>query len=65
MKLTYKSARVNVGLTQRQAAERLGVSVVTLSNWENYLTSPNIKKAHEIAELYKISIDDLIFSQKD
>ncbi len=65
MRMTYKSARVNAGLTQQEAADILGVSVVTLSKWENYITSPNVNKAHELANLYGVSIDNLIFSQSN
>ena len=33
-----KQARINADLTQEQAAEALGVSRQTISNWENDLS---------------------------
>lgn len=46
-------------LTQEQLSERLGVTRQTLSNWENNTTNPDIMQAKNIAELFKISLDDL------
>jgi DNA-binding XRE family transcriptional regulator len=34
MRITMKSARVNAGLTQRETAEKLGVTPVTYYYWE-------------------------------
>ena len=34
MPITLKSARVNKGLTQAQAAKEIGITVDTLSNYE-------------------------------
>lgn len=33
-KMTLKAARINRNLTAKEAAEKLGISVETLSNWE-------------------------------
>lgn len=61
MKITLKAARVNAGLTQKEAAEKLGVSNVTVCNWENGLSVPNIQQVLKICELYKVDLDNLIF----
>jgi len=34
-KITLKAARVNAGLTQTEAAEKIGVSATTIQNWES------------------------------
>lgn len=39
-KITLKAARVNAKLSQAQAAEKLGVSEVTIRNWEKGVTFP-------------------------
>lgn len=59
--MTLKAARVNVGLTQVQAAEKLGVSLSTLQNYEKGKTYPNQKIIDAIEKLYKVKYNDLIF----
>lgn len=61
MQIQLKAARVNAGLTQKQAAKMLNLSKNTLSSYEAYKTKPDIETAIKIAELYKISINDIIF----
>lgn len=61
VKMTLEAARRNVGLTQKEAAEKLGVSNVTLSNWENGLTFPDARQIDKICELYGVSYDNLNF----
>ncbi len=34
-KITLKAARVNAGLTQKEVAGKMGVSVQTINKWEN------------------------------
>lgn len=64
MAITIKAARVNVGLTQEQAAKELGITRNTLQNYEAGKTVPNIEMGKKIADLYKTSVDCLIFSAK-
>ena len=62
MAITIKAARVNVGLTQESAAKELGVTRATLANYEAGKTIPDIETGKKMAILYKMSVDDLIFS---
>lgn len=61
VKLTLKAARVNVGYTQKEAAKELGVSNVTLGNWENGTAFPDIQQVGKLCELYGVSYDNIIF----
>ena len=61
MRLTLKAARVNVKLTQMEAAEKLNVSLKTLQNWEAGTTLPRVDRLPVICSLYKCTIEDLIF----
>lgn len=61
MKIGMKAARVNAGLTQEEAAKRLGVNKGTIANYEMHKTKPSIDIALAMAELYGVSIDDIIF----
>lgn len=48
------------GWSQDYLAERLGYkSYTTIQKWESGVTEPPLKKAHAIAELFQIDIDDL------
>ncbi len=64
LKINLASARVNSGLTQREAAKELGVSTKTLVNWENGRSFPTMAKIESICNLYGVSVDNLIFLQK-
>ena len=61
IKITLKAARVNTGLTQKQAAILLGVSNKTLCNWEKGLAFPTPKYIDRICKLYGFTYDDLTF----
>ncbi len=45
---------------QEALALYLDVAKNTVSNWENGKNMPNIKQLQQIAEYYKISMDDLV-----
>lgn len=53
--------RKHAGLTQRQVAEALGVTVTTISSWETGLKEPRLDfvQTKKLMELYRCSIDDL------
>lgn len=61
MAFTLKALRVNNKLEQQQAAKALGVSVYTLSNWENGKTFPNVPQIKKIEDLYGVSYGDISF----
>ena len=52
--------RKTQGLTQEKLSEKLGVSRQTISNWEADSTNPDINQAKEIAEMFQVSLDDLL-----
>ena len=60
-RITLKAARVNAGLTQKEAANDLNVSNKTLSNWENGVSMPKADKIDAICALYSVPYDNLIF----
>lgn len=55
-----RDARKNSGLTQESAAERLGVSRQTISNWENSRSYPDIGSVVKMSDLYSVSLDKLL-----
>lgn len=62
--IKIKNARVKAKLTQEQAAEALGVSRQTISNWENNKTYPDIVSVVKMSDLYNISLDHLLKEEK-
>ena len=60
-KYSLKAIRVNAGLTMKEASERIGISVVTLRNYEKYKTVPNIRIIQKMLEIYKVTIDEINF----
>ena len=61
LKINLAAARVNKGLTQREAAKRLRISTKTLVNWERGVSYPNMAKIDDLCTLYGVSVDNLIF----
>ena len=57
-------ARKARGLTQEQAAELIGVSRQTISNWENEKSYPDIISVIKMSDHYQISLDALLKGEK-
>ncbi len=53
-------ARKKSGLSQEEAAGKLGVSRQTISKWELDETLPDIRQAKRLASLYHVTLDELI-----
>lgn len=60
-----KTLRKEKNLTQEQLAEKLGVSNRTVSRWETGTNMPDISLLLEIAELYGVTIPELIDGEKE
>lgn len=61
MKWTLKAIRSNLGLTQTEMAEKLGISKETYLNYENYKTYPDVNIVKKIIEISQIDFNDIIF----
>lgn len=59
--ITLKAARVNAGYTRNQIAEMLGVSKVTVGNWENGSAKPSMAVKILLSQLYKVPMDFIVF----
>ncbi len=55
-----KYHRKRLGLTQEELARRMGVTAQAVSKWENNLSSPDISILPELAEVFDISLDELL-----
>ena len=55
-----KEIRQNAGMTQEEVAEKIMVSRVTVSHWENGKSLPDIVSLISLSDLYSISLDELL-----
>ena len=49
-----------LGITQAELGERLNMSAQAVSKWENDLAEPDLSTLRTLANLYKVSIDELL-----
>lgn len=61
-KISLKAARVNAGLSQKEAANKLGISNKTLCSWENGKTFPDQPMIEKICVLYVVTYDMIDFT---
>ena len=56
--------RNKVGLTQKEASERLGITPYQLGNYETNRSEPNIETLIRMSQLYETSIDQLVGNRR-
>lgn len=56
----FKAARTARSITQADAAERIGIATSTLSKWENGETEPLASQLDAMADVYGVSVDQLM-----
>ena len=56
--------RKSQGMTQKELAERLGVSDKTVSHWERDESAPDISLIPVIAEIFSVTCDELLRGEK-
>ena len=52
--------RIRQHYTQRQLADRLGVTSQAVSKWENDVACPDIMLLYKLAQILKVSLDDFL-----
>ena len=55
-----RNYRKDLGFTQEQLAERLGVTLGAVSKWERGSSEPDLSYIMDLAELFHVSVDALI-----
>lgn len=56
----FARARARAGVSQQEVAAYLGVTQGAVSQWENGLSRPSIKRLSRLAELYGCTIEELL-----
>lgn len=59
-----KRYRTSNGMTQADLAFKLGVSRTTITMWETTEQYPTVQKLIEIAQLFGVSVDELLEYEK-
>lgn len=63
-RISLEAVRVNANMTQKEWAERLGVSNNTVVNWEKGNTEPSLSKLREMSQLSGIPMDFIFVPEK-
>ncbi len=58
-----KQYRINEGLSQEQLAEKIGVSRQAITKWETKRGLPDVENMIILAELFKITLDELVLEE--
>ena len=62
--LTISKLRKEKGMTQEELAEKVNVSAQAISKWENDISMPDISVLPVLAEIFDVSIDELLGREK-
>jgi len=63
-KITLEAARTNAGLTLKEAAKLIGVSVATLHKWERDSSSVKVSDVNKIQEVYDYPTNYIFFGNR-
>ncbi len=55
-----KTCRKNAGLTQEQLADKMGVTTVSVQNWENGKTKIELSRLMDLAAVFNVPVENLI-----
>ena len=58
--MMISSLRKEKGMTQLELAEKMGVTDKAVSKWERDLSFPDINSIPKLAEIFDVSVDDLM-----
>lgn len=61
-KISLEAARVLVGLSQREAAEKFGVHPQTVASWENDSSKVKQKYVQMIPQIYLVNPTDIFWN---
>jgi len=62
--LYLQKKRKELGITQKELSERMGVTYQAVSRWENGDSIPDLDSLSNLADFYKISIDKILQRNK-
>lgn len=63
-RISIAACRVNAELNQREFADKMGVSLATVVNWESGKTEPSASQLRQISELSGVPMDLIFVPEK-
>lgn len=57
---SFKKARLIAGITQMELAKRMGVSCVSVSQWETGKNLPKVGRLQKLADILGTSVEKLL-----
>lgn len=64
MRIKLKIARMEKKLSQTEFANKLGISIQSVSNYETGKANPSYETMKKISEILETSVDELFFSNE-
>lgn len=55
-----KALRLACGLGQRRLAEKLNISLKTISHWETGYSEPSVSQLVQLADFFDVTLDELV-----
>ena len=62
--ISLRAARNNANLTLEEVSGQTGISVTTLSKWENYITFPTAMQLKALCILFGCTMNDIFVPDK-
>ena len=56
----FKKCRLEVKLSQKYVAQKLGIHQSNISDWENDISRPEYEKLIQLAEIYNVTLYQLL-----
>ena len=56
----FKKCRIEMNLSQKYVAEKLGIHQSNISDWENDVSRPDYEKLIQLSEIYGVSLYQLL-----
>ena len=57
---TFKKCRVEMHLSQKEVAKKLGIHQSNISDWENNISRPDYEKLIQLSEIYSVTLYELL-----
>ena len=56
----FRKCRLEMHLSQKEVALKLGIHQSNISDWENDISRPEYEKLIQLAEIYNVSVCELL-----
>ena len=63
MTIRLKEMRNRTGMTQQQVSNKTGIPLGTLRRWEQHINEPDSESLILLADLYQVSMDEMLGSR--